>query len=47
MDTWTRQMGYPVINVRQEGEYYILEQERFLINTDTYDESTPHDSIYG
>lgn len=47
MDTWTRQMGYPVIHVRQEGSFYILEQQRFLINTEGPDVETPQDSPYG
>lgn len=33
MDTWTRQMGYPVISIRKDGDYYVLEQQRFLIST--------------
>ena len=40
MDTWTRQMGYPVINVIPDGNFYRLEQSRFLYNynaTDTDD----------
>lgn len=47
MDTWTRQMGYPVINVRQEGDYYLLKQERFLINTETSEDVHVEDSEYG
>ena len=46
MDTWTRQMGLPVVNVRLVGEQkIILEQERFLLNPDdTYD---PDESPFG
>ncbi|WAR30158.1 AMPN-like protein [Mya arenaria] len=40
MDTWTRQMGYPVIHVRRQDGFYILEQERFLMDTPTA-EDTP------
>ena len=32
MDTWTLQMGYPVVNVTREGSKLKLEQERFLLN---------------
>lgn len=46
MDTWTRQMGLPVVNVRlAEDGRIILDQERFLLNPDdTYD---PNDSPFG
>lgn len=41
MDTWTKQMGYPVINVINEGTTYILTQKRFLIDPEAkYDETT-------
>ena len=36
MDTWTRQMGFPVVTVKHiRGNKYKLLQERFLLN--------PHD----
>lgn len=32
MDTWTRQMGYPVVNIKAGGkDHYIIEQKRFLL----------------
>lgn len=46
MDTWTRQMGFPVVNVTTTGPgKYELSQQRFLSNPEaTYDPST---SKYG
>ena len=33
MDTWTRQMGFPVVTVTHvKGDVYRLEQTRFLLN---------------
>ncbi|KAL6655884.1 hypothetical protein ACP70R_006710 [Stipagrostis hirtigluma subsp. patula] len=32
MTTWTRQQGYPVINVKHKGNYLELEQAQFLSN---------------
>jgi aminopeptidase N len=32
MNTWTRQMGYPVITVIRDGDNYILQQDRFLLD---------------
>ncbi|CAG0878547.1 unnamed protein product [Darwinula stevensoni] len=38
MDTWTRQMGYPTLNVRDDGDHYVITQERFILNpNDTFD----------
>lgn len=31
MDTWSLQMGYPVINVTNQGDYYQIAQSRFLL----------------
>jgi glutamyl aminopeptidase len=33
MDTWTRQMGYPVVHVSVVGQELRLRQERFLLDT--------------
>ncbi|KAK3095719.1 hypothetical protein FSP39_018048 [Pinctada imbricata] len=44
MNTWTKQMGYPVVTMRTEGDYYLLEQERFLLDANS---SSANDSIYG
>ncbi len=30
MDTWTRQMGYPVVTVRRDGNTITASQSRFL-----------------
>ncbi|KAL3884568.1 hypothetical protein ACJMK2_024701 [Sinanodonta woodiana] len=46
MDTWTRQMGYPVVSVREEGDQYILEQSRFLLDPNS-SETDNSDSPYG
>ncbi|XP_071098659.1 endoplasmic reticulum aminopeptidase 1-like isoform X1 [Haliotis cracherodii] len=32
MDTWTKQMGYPVVTVKQTGTLLSLTQDRFLLN---------------
>ena len=46
MDTWTRQMGFPVVSVRHvTGSEYLLNQTRFLINPD--DQYDASDSPYG
>ncbi|XP_068153828.1 glutamyl aminopeptidase isoform X2 [Drosophila tropicalis] len=37
MQTWTEQMGYPVVEVTKEGNNYKLTQKRFLANQDDYD----------
>lgn len=45
MGTWTKQMGYPVINVKRQGNTLVVTQSRFLSNKEeTYD---PTESIYG
>ncbi|KAJ8311696.1 hypothetical protein KUTeg_011051, partial [Tegillarca granosa] len=44
MDTWTKQMGYPVINVKRSGNTITLTQERYLLypnSTDTGEFSSP------
>ncbi|ELU18860.1 hypothetical protein CAPTEDRAFT_133041, partial [Capitella teleta] len=32
MDTWTSQMGYPVVNIHRQGNQITATQERFLFN---------------
>ncbi|CAH1795198.1 unnamed protein product [Owenia fusiformis] len=40
MNTWVRQTGYPVLNVRVEGNTIIASQDRFLYDKNaTYDET--------
>lgn len=34
MDTWTRQKGFPVVNVKRTGNNYMLTQKRFLADPD-------------
>ncbi|OAD57202.1 Glutamyl aminopeptidase [Eufriesea mexicana] len=45
MDTWTRQKGFPVVNVRKSGNKYILTQKRFLADPDA--QFDPSESEYG
>nr|XP_031842296.1 glutamyl aminopeptidase-like [Nomia melanderi]XP_031842297.1 glutamyl aminopeptidase-like [Nomia melanderi]XP_031842298.1 glutamyl aminopeptidase-like [Nomia melanderi]XP_031842299.1 glutamyl aminopeptidase-like [Nomia melanderi] len=45
MDTWTRQMGFPVVNVKKSENKYILTQKRFLADPDAEFDSS--DSEYG
>lgn len=45
MDTWTRQEGFPVINVKKSENKFILTQKRFLEDQDA--KSDPSKSDYG
>ncbi|XP_076673132.1 aminopeptidase A isoform X7 [Andrena cerasifolii] len=45
MDTWTRQKGFPVVNVHKSDNKYILTQKRFLADPDAQFDSS--DSKYG
>lgn len=45
MNTWTRQKGFPVINIRKSGNSYVLTQKRFLADPDA--KSDPSESDYG
>ncbi|PVD36556.1 hypothetical protein C0Q70_03541 [Pomacea canaliculata] len=45
MGTWTRQMGYPLVMVKDEGNYYLLQQSRFLLHDNSSlhnDSETPY-----
>jgi len=44
MDTWTRQEGFPVINVKKSGNNFVLTQKRFLDDQDA--KSDPSKSDY-
>lgn len=44
MDTWTRQMGYPVVNIKKHKFKYTLTQKRFLANAEA--EFDPEDSPF-
>ncbi|XP_066912412.1 glutamyl aminopeptidase-like isoform X1 [Clytia hemisphaerica] len=43
MDTWTTQMGYPVITAKRENETFQVTQQHFIVDQD-YDESKLKDS---
>lgn len=45
MNTWTRQNGFPVVNVRKTENKYVLTQKRFLADPDT--QIDPSESDYG
>lgn len=45
MDTWTRQNGFPVVNVHKTENKYILTQKRFLADPDA--KLDPSESDYG
>lgn len=45
MDTWTRQEGFPVVNVKKCPNKFILTQKRFLDNQDA--KFDPSQSLYG
>lgn len=44
MNTWTVQMGYPVINVTEDGDNYVLTQTQYL--TDPESAEVPESSPY-
>lgn len=44
MDTWTRQEGFPVINVQKSENTFVLTQKRFLEDPDAI--SNPSKSDY-
>ena len=46
MDTWTRQMGYPMVTVEDRGDSYHLTQTRFLLH-DNGSQFNISDSPYG
>lgn len=43
MDTWMKQDGYPVINVKKSGNKYILTQKRFLDDPDAVSDHSKSD----
>ena len=45
MDTWTLQMGYPVVTVKKSGGKYEVTQERFLYDKNA-NESLKYKSPY-
>ncbi|KZC09844.1 Glutamyl aminopeptidase [Dufourea novaeangliae] len=44
MDTWTRQKGFPVVNVTKTGNKYVLTQKRFLADPEA--QFDPSESEY-
>ena len=47
MDTWTLQMGYPVVNVTNVNQEIVLTQQRFLSSPDANLSNTIYTSDYG
>ena len=46
MDTWTRQKGFPVLELNKANGRYSITQKRFLVDPAAYDdpsESSPFD----
>lgn len=41
VNTWTNQTGYPILDVKIEGDDYILTQKRFLTNPSSEQEEEP------
>ena len=46
MDTWTLQMGYPVVTLTRKGSTYIAEQSPFLLNPNS-EHSKEYNSPFG
>lgn len=44
-DTWTRQKGFPMVNVKKSGNKYILMQKWFLFDPNA--DFDPSESEYG
>lgn len=45
MNTWTRQMGYPVLTVKpgDETNTYVITQSRFLLDSEAvYENDSPY-----
>ena len=47
MDTWTLQMGFPVVNVTSDGGKITLTQQRFLADPNANQSNTKFTSKYG
>lgn len=43
MDTWTRQMGFPLVSISREGSSIYANQTRFLLTPDPLDETVQRD----
>lgn len=35
MNTWTVQMGYPVVDIKEEGDSFVLTQKRYLTDPES------------
>lgn len=35
INTWTVQMGYPVVTVKEDGDNYVLTQKHYLTDSDS------------
>ncbi|XP_041355968.1 endoplasmic reticulum aminopeptidase 1-like isoform X1 [Gigantopelta aegis] len=46
MDTWTKQMGYPVVTLAKQNGQLVLTQEHFLLNSQAVDDSGEFTSPY-
>lgn len=43
INTWTVQMGYPILDVKMQGNNYVLTQKRFLLNPkESGNDSSPY-----
>lgn len=39
MDTWTQQMGFPLITISRDGNELTISQERFLLTVESFNSS--------
>lgn len=47
MDTWTLQMGFPLVNVSEDNGKIVLTQQRFLDDPDADQNNTKFTSKFG
>ncbi|CAG5117150.1 unnamed protein product, partial [Candidula unifasciata] len=47
MDTWTRQMGYPVVSFEDKGDTFMLHQEVFLLDQSMHKVKDKEDNPFG
>lgn len=47
MDTWTRQMGYPVVSFEDKGDTFVLHQEVFLLDQSMHKVKDKEDNPFG
>uniref|UniRef100_A0A0F7Z9B0 Leucyl-cystinyl aminopeptidase-like n=1 Tax=Crotalus adamanteus TaxID=8729 RepID=A0A0F7Z9B0_CROAD len=46
MNTWTNQKGFPLVTVKREGKTILLNQERFMHNTELNDQILPSSYLW-